>query len=114
VKHCESELCYRLPGRGLWDAGPVGRSGALHASANACLIDNSLATNYGGNGKSGYNFDIAIINKGHYVATGAPITVGSTGVNGFCSFEDGVVRKDAARAVNATEAACGVLPVLGN
>ena len=78
------------------------------------MIDNSLATNYGGNGKSGYNFDIAIINKGHYVATGAPITVGSTGVNGFCSFEDGVVRKDAARAVNATEAACGVLPVLGN
>jgi hypothetical protein len=26
--------------------------------ANACLIDNSLATNYAGNGKSGYNFDI--------------------------------------------------------
>jgi hypothetical protein len=48
------------------------------------------------------------------VATGAPITVGSTGVNSFRSIEDGVVRKDAAEAVNATEAACGVLPALGN
>jgi hypothetical protein len=82
--------------------------------ANACLIDQSLATNYGGNGKSGYNFDIAVITKGQYVATGTPITVGSTGVNSFCSIEDGVVRKDPAGALNATEAACGALAALGN
>jgi len=82
--------------------------------ANACLIDQSLATNYGGNGKSGYKFAIAIINAGQYVATAAPITVGSTGVNSFCSIEDGVVRKDPAGAVNATEAACGALAALGN
>ena len=84
------------------------------AIANACLIDNSLATNYGGNGKSGYNFAIAIINAGQYAATAAPITAGSTGVNSFCSIEDGVVRKDPAGAVNATEAACGALNALGN
>jgi hypothetical protein len=84
------------------------------AVANACLIDNSLATNYAGLGKSGYNFDVAVINAGQYAATATPITVGSTGVNSFCSIEDGVVRKDAAGALNATEAACGPLPALGN
>jgi type IV pilus assembly protein PilA len=84
------------------------------AIANACLIDNSLSTNYLGKGKSGYNFAIAVINAGQYVASAAPITVGSTGVNSFCAIEDGVVRKDPAGAVNATEAACGALAALGN
>jgi type IV pilus assembly protein PilA len=80
----------------------------------ACLIDQSLATNYGGKGKSGYNFAIAIPNAGQYVATAAPITVGSTGVNSFCAIEDAVVRKDPSGAVDATEAKCGPLAALGN
>ena len=80
----------------------------------ACLIDNSLATNYVGKGKSGYNFAIAVINQGQYVATATPIAVGSTGVNSFCSIEDGVVRRDPAGALDATEAACGALAALGN
>lgn len=84
------------------------------AIATACLIDDSLANNYAGKGKSGYNFAIAVINAGQYAATAAPITVGSTGVNSFCSVEDGVVRKDPAGAVDATEAACGALAALGN
>jgi type IV pilus assembly protein PilA len=84
------------------------------AVANACLIDNSLATNYAAKGKSGYNFAVAVITAGQYVATATPITVGSTGVNSFCSIEDGVVRKDPAGATNATEAACGALAALGN
>jgi type IV pilus assembly protein PilA len=91
-----------------------GPAPCVPAIAGACLIDNSLATNYGGKGKSGYNFAIAIINQGQYVATATPIAVGSTGVNSFCSIEDGVVRKDQAGALNATEAACGALPALGN
>jgi len=92
-----------------------GNAPCTPALANACLIDQSLATNYGGKGKSGYNFAIAIINAGQYVATASPIPpVGSTGVNSFCSIEDGVVRKDGAGAVNATEAACGALAALGN
>jgi prepilin-type N-terminal cleavage/methylation domain-containing protein len=84
------------------------------ALANACLIDNSLATNYVAKGKSGYNFAIAIITPGQYVASATPITVGSTGVNSFCSVEDAVVRKDPAGALNATEAACGAKSALGN
>ena len=84
------------------------------ASNGACLIDNSLAGNYGGKGKSGYNFALAIINAGQYVATATPITVGSTGVNSFCSIEDAVVRKDVLGALDATEAACAPMPALGN
>ena len=84
------------------------------AGAPSCLIDNSLATNYAAKGKSGYNFAVAVITAGQYVATATPITVGSTGVNSFCSIEDGVVRKDPAGATNATEAACGPLVALGN
>ena len=84
------------------------------AVANACLIDNSLATNYAGAGKSGYMFAIAVINAGQYVATATPITIKATGVNSFCSIEDGVVRKDATGALDATEAACGPLNALGN
>lgn len=84
------------------------------ALANACLIDNSLATNYAAKGKSGYNFAIAIITPGQYVATATPISVGSTGVNSFCSIEDAVVRKDSTGALDATEAACGAQKALGN
>ena len=84
------------------------------ATNTACLIDDSLAQNYAGKGKSGYNFAIAVINAGQYAATATPITVGSTGVNSFCSLEDGVVRKDPNGALNATEAACGALNALGN
>ena len=91
-----------------------GAAPCVPAVANACLIDNSLATNYLTNGKSGYNFAIAVINAGQYVATSTPIAIGSTGVNSFCSIEDAVVRKDVAGALDATEAACGPKPALGN
>src|ERR1035437_5611142 len=91
-----------------------GAAPCVPAVANACLIDNSLATNYLTKGKSGYMFAIAVINAGQYVATSTPIAIGSTGVNSFCSIEDAVVRKDVAGALDATEAACGPKPVLGN
>jgi type IV pilus assembly protein PilA len=84
-------------------------------SANACLIDNSLATNYGGNGKNGYTFTMTLTNSnGNYTATASPVAVGSTGVNSFCSIEDSVVRKDSAGGVNSTYATCLGLPALGN
>jgi type IV pilus assembly protein PilA len=85
------------------------------SSAAACLIDESLATNYLTKGKSGYNFALAIFSTGgQYVGSATPISVGSTGVNSFCSIEDAVVRKDSAGGANVTEAACGPLPALGN
>jgi len=86
----------------------VGYSGTLAAlgdggncptppvQATACLIDNVLATNGGGNGKSGYGFTYApviggTLNTG-YAVNANPLTINQTGVRSFCSVEDAVVR----------------------
>jgi prepilin-type N-terminal cleavage/methylation domain-containing protein len=82
-------------------------------AASACLIDNTLATDNGGAGKSGYHIDALAPAPGQYVASANPIAIGSTGVNSFCSIEDAVVRKDVSGAKTAY-GACGPLPSLGN
>jgi type IV pilus assembly protein PilA len=65
--------------------------------ATACLIDNSLATNGGGNGKSGYSFAAigsasggSLVNNQFYV-TGTPLS-SLTGTRSYCSFDDLVIR----------------------
>jgi len=94
----------------LGGAGPCTPS-----STTACLIDQTLATDNGVAGKSGYHFaaDRTTI-VGGYTAEAHPIAIGSSGVNSFCSIEDAVVRKDSTGATNATSAACVALPSLGN
>jgi prepilin-type N-terminal cleavage/methylation domain-containing protein len=84
-------------------------------STTACLIDNTLATDNGGNGKSGYHFSITT-SAGQYAATAYPISVGSTGTAAFCSIEDAVVRKDSTGAGGAAIAhdTCAGLVSLGN
>jgi type IV pilus assembly protein PilA len=84
------------------------------SSTTACLIDNTLATDNAGNGKSGYHFAIAVPNAGQYAATAWPIAVNSTGVNSFCSVEDGVVRKDTTGANDSAHDTCVALPSIGN
>ena len=84
-------------------------------SANACLIDNSFATNYGGNGKNGYAYTVTLTNSnGNYTVTAYPLVLGTTGQNSFCSIEDSVVRKDSAGANDSTYATCAGMPALGN
>ena len=67
------------------------------ASVNACLIDNTLASAVPGTGsKSGYTFAYATaavsgINT-TYEIIAAPLTYNQTGVRGFCSVEDAVIR----------------------
>jgi type IV pilus assembly protein PilA len=65
--------------------------------ATACLIDNNLATNGGGNGKSGYSFAAtgsasggSLVNQQFYV-TGTPLS-SLTGTRSYCSFDDLVIR----------------------
>jgi type IV pilus assembly protein PilA len=82
-------------------------------STTACLIDETLATDNGGAGKSGYHAGVVAPVAGQYTATENPIAIGSTGVNSFCSIEDAVVRKDSTGVKDAW-AACGPLPSLGN
>jgi prepilin-type N-terminal cleavage/methylation domain-containing protein len=84
--------------------------------ATACLIDNSLATNGGGNGKSGYNFNAAgspsagsLVNDQFY-STGTPF--GSlSGTRAYCSVEDAVLRLQPAGTITlvANRAACQIL-----
>jgi len=66
-------------------------------NTNACLIDNNLATNGGGVGKSGYNYAYtatpgAAANFVDYQVSADPVSANQTGVRSFCSFSDAVVR----------------------
>jgi type IV pilus assembly protein PilA len=95
--------------------GTGGVNPCVPSATSACLIDETLATLGPTTGKSGYKFNA--VGQGipvtGYVATGTPITVGSSGVNSFCSIEDAVVRKDVL-GVAGTYAGCPALPSLGN
>ena len=67
----------------------------IPAPANGCLIDNNLATNGGGNGKSGFTF--AAIPGGtaltgwNYYTTATPLS-NVTGTREYCAADDGVLR----------------------
>jgi type IV pilus assembly protein PilA len=82
--------------------GPAAATGCTTpSSANACLIDwvVSHATTPA-TAKSGYYFAMGVVNSNGinvgYTVGGAPATFGRTGVRGFCSNEDGVLRFTAA------------------
>jgi type IV pilus assembly protein PilA len=87
----------------------------------ACLIDNSLASNGGGGGKSGYNFNAtgspspgSLINDQFY-STGTPFGV-QTGTRAYCSIQDAVLRLQPAGNINlvGTYNACLLLPPMAN
>jgi type IV pilus assembly protein PilA len=65
--------------------------------ATACFIDNSLASNGGGNGKSGYSFaatgsaSAGSPNNNQFYATATPNS-NLTGTRAYCSADDMVVR----------------------
>jgi type IV pilus assembly protein PilA len=90
-----------------------GASPCTASALTGCLIDNTLATDNAGAGKSGYHSDVLTPAAGQYVATEVPIAIGSTGVNSFCATEDAVIHKDTAGA-KAAWGACNALPALGN
>lgn len=84
--------------------------------ATACLLDNNLATNGGGNGKSGYSFNVVgsasagSSPNNQYFATGAPL--GTTlGSRSYCAVEDAVIRVQPAgtTTVVASRASCQAL-----
>jgi prepilin-type N-terminal cleavage/methylation domain-containing protein len=93
-----------------------GASPCVSGIANACLIDNNLATDGtpAGSGKSGYLFaatggaQVNGVNTNYY-ATAVAITKNQTGVRSFCSFEDAVVRVDPTGALTGSYAACQAL-----
>ena len=89
----------------------TGCSGIQPTAASACLIDWVLANaTVVATPKSGYYFALAAFPAApntSYVVGGAPSAANVTGVRGFCSNEEGVIRYVASAAAPvATEAAC--------
>jgi type IV pilus assembly protein PilA len=81
------------------------------AVANACLIDNVLASAIAGSaGKSGYIYNVTPVATGTintaYTAGASPLNYNQSGVRNFCSNEDGVIRFNAG--------ASGSTPVTSN
>ena len=74
------------------------------APANGCLIDNNLATNGAGNGKSGYKFAVApggtALTGWNFYTTAVPLS-NVTGTKSFCAADDGVVRTEPAGTITA-------------
>ncbi len=94
--------------------------GAGPALANACLIDNVLATATAAPGKSGYVYAVTPvagaggINTGYTVGA-SPLTYNQSGVRNFCSNEDGVIRFNAGSTGSTpvtTSGACIAFTVL--
>ena len=86
--------------------------------ASGCLIDNNLATNGAGNGKSGYNFaaaGIGAVPANTFLTTGTPISA-TTGSKAYCATEDGVVRTQAPGTITLVGgyAACQLLLPMAN
>jgi len=98
-----------------------GASPCAPGIATACLIDNSLATNGGGLGKSGYSFNAtgspsagSIVNDQFY-STGTPLSA-LTGTRAYCSIQDAVLRLQPAGTITLVPSypTCqGLLP-MGN
>jgi type IV pilus assembly protein PilA len=90
------------------------------AIATGCLIDNNLATNGGGLGKSGYKFAVAVTAPAAaapstFFTTAVPIS-NTSGTKSFCAADDGVVRNGAPGVTTAaaTYAACLALTPMNN
>jgi type IV pilus assembly protein PilA len=95
------------------------------AVATGCLIDNNLATNGGGGGKSGYNFVAAPNTPAgatipiQFYTTAGPIggAASTTGTRTYCAMDDGVVRTNnppAAAAPPGSYAACQAFVPMAN
>src|SRR5580698_5289889 len=86
------------PTVGYADLAYLGGSGTpcVPATNAGCLIDNNLATNGAGNGKSGYNFAATptaptSTAPSTYYTTAQPVS-NTSGTKAFCAADDGVVR----------------------
>jgi type IV pilus assembly protein PilA len=96
-----------------------GATPCIPVPATGCLIDNNLATNGGGNGKSGYTFTVVpggtALTGWNFYTTAAPLS-NVTGTKAFCAGDDGVVRTAAPGVIAAPAgyAACLALAPMNN
>jgi type IV pilus assembly protein PilA len=99
--------------------GPTASTGCTTpTSAASCLLDYVLSNaTAAANPKSGYYFTVpATVTGGginvDYTVNGLPAAAGQTGVRGFCSNSDGVIRYNNPAAAAASNSACAGLTAL--
>jgi prepilin-type N-terminal cleavage/methylation domain-containing protein len=97
-----------------------GASPCIPAIATGCLIDDNLATNGAGLGKSGYKFNVVVTAPAAaapstFYTTAVPVS-NTTGTKSFCAADDGVVRNGAPGVITvaASYAACLALNPMNN
>lgn len=102
----------------------LGGSGASATCDAAILVDEVITT--APNQKSGYQFaytgeqgnvaasppSCAKPGFNGYLATGVPITIGTTGLISYCTTEPGIIHYDTTGAVAPDEVTCNSLPTL--
>src|SRR5256885_6809410 len=76
--------------------------GVTPTSANACILDNGLASATVAPGKSGYIFSYAGTGA-TYAASADPSSPGSSGIKHYFTDEDGVIRFNSTVAASATD-----------
>ena len=86
-----------------------GPSPCVATPAQACLIDNNLATATVSPGKSGYTYLTNVV-VGNYVAAAKPVAPAVSGTKTFCSINDAVVRYDPTGSAVNTVGGCQALP----
>ncbi len=99
--------------------GPAAATGcgtATPTSANACLLD-WVVSNAKTTPKSGYYFTDPVVTAAgginvDYEVDGTPAAVGQSGVRGFCSNSDGVIRYNTTATAITTVAGCAGLTAL--
>jgi len=109
------------PSQGYATLAQLGGSASpcIPGTANGCLIDNNLATNGGGNGKSGYSFAVTTGGSAttgfNYYTTATPLS-NVTGTKAYCAVDDGVIRTQPNGVITlvASYGACQALTPLQN
>jgi type IV pilus assembly protein PilA len=96
----------------LGPGGPTTACPAPPTAAASCFIDGVLASNGNpaGGGKNGYTY-AAAGTATTYNATASAVTLNTTGVRGFCSIEDAVVRFQNPGPIAAGACAATIAPL---
>jgi type IV pilus assembly protein PilA len=112
INSAEIEYLTAYPAAGYADLATLGGATPCVATpAQACLIDNNLATATVSPGKSGYTYLTNVV-VGNYVASAKPVQLAVSGTKTLCSVNDAVIRFDTSGSTVNTVGACAALPGL--
>src|SRR6516164_934090 len=112
INSAEIQYVNAYPQAGYADLATLGGATPCVAGpAQACLIDNNLATATVSPGKSGYTYVTNVV-VGNYVAAGKPVAPAMSGTRTFCSTNDSIIRNNTTGTAVSTVGGCDVLPAM--